>query len=52
MKPLSERERQVATEYCKGLADKEVADNLKRSVWTIKAQKRDIYKKIGREKWQ
>ena len=47
MKPLSERERQVATEYCKGLADKEVADNLKRSVWTIKAQKRDIYKKIG-----
>ena len=44
MKPLSERERQVATEYCKGLADKEVADNLKRSVWTIK---RDIYKKIG-----
>lgn len=47
MKPLSERERQVATEYCKGLADKEVADNLKRSVWTIKAQKRDIYKKLG-----
>ncbi|WP_221660837.1 helix-turn-helix domain-containing protein [Bacteroides xylanisolvens] len=47
MKPLSERERQVAVEYCKGLADKEVADNLKRSVWTIKAQKRDIYKKLG-----
>lgn len=47
MKPLSEREYQVATEYCKGLADKEVADNLKRSIWTIKAQKRDIYKKLG-----
>lgn len=47
MKPLSERERQVTVEYCKGLADKEVADNLKRSVWTIKAQKRDIYKKLG-----
>lgn len=47
MKPLSERERKVATEYCKGLADKEVADNLKRSIWTIKAQKRDIYKKLG-----
>lgn len=47
MKPLSERERQVAAEYCKGLADKEVAENLKRSIWTIKAQKRDIYKKLG-----
>lgn len=47
MKPLTEREREVATEYCKGLADKEVADNMKRSVWTIKAQKRDIYRKLG-----
>lgn len=47
MKLLSERERQVAAEYCKGLADKEVAENLKRSIWTIKAQKRDIYKKLG-----
>ena len=44
---LSEREHLVAEQYCKGLADKEVADRLQRSEWTIKAQKRDIYKKLG-----
>lgn len=44
---LSEREHLVAEQYCKGLADKEVADILNRSEWTIKAQKRDIYKKLG-----
>lgn len=44
---LSEREHLVAEQYCKGLADKEVADSLQRSEWTIKAQKRDIYKKTG-----
>ena len=44
---LSEREHLVAEQYCKGLADKEVADRLQRSEWTIKAQKRDIYRKLG-----
>lgn len=44
---LSEREHYVAEQYCKGLADKEVADTLDRSEWTIKAQKRDIYRKLG-----
>lgn len=44
---LSEREHLVAEQYCKGLADKKVADSLQRSEWTIKAQKRDIYKKLG-----
>ena len=44
---LSEREHLVAEQYCKGLADKEVADRLQRSEWTIKAQKRDIYKQLG-----
>lgn len=39
---LSEREHLVAEQYCKGLAD-----SLQRSEWTIKAQKRDIYKKLG-----
>ena len=47
MKSLSACEREVAVEYCKGLADKEVADNLKKSIWTVKAQKRDIYRKLG-----
>lgn len=47
MKTLSFCEKQVAEEYCKGYTDKEVADALNKSEWTIKAQKRDIYKKIG-----
>ena len=47
MNALSEREHLVAEQYCKGLADKEVADKLGRSEWTIKAQKRDIYRKLG-----
>lgn len=44
---LSPAEMLVANEYCKGLADKEVADNLNKSVWTIKTQKRTIYRKLG-----
>lgn len=47
METLSQREHLVAEQYCKGLADKEVADSLGRSEWTIKAQKRDIYRKLG-----
>lgn len=41
---LSPAEMLVANEYCKGLADKEVADNLNKSVWTVKTQKRTIYR--------
>lgn len=44
---LSPSERIVAEEYCKGLADKEVADNLCKSLWTVKTQKRAIYRKLG-----
>lgn len=44
---LSPAEMLVANEYCKGLADKEVADNLNKSVWTVKTQKRTIYRKLG-----
>lgn len=47
MNELTEREHLVAEQYCKGLADKEVAIVLDRSEWTIKAQKRDIYRKLG-----
>lgn len=47
MVSLSPAEMLVANEYCKGLADKEVADNLSKSVWTIKTQKRTIYRKLG-----
>lgn len=44
---LSQTERRVAEEYCKGLSDKEVADNLCKSYWTIKTQKKTIYRKLG-----
>ena len=44
---LSQCEYEVANEYCKGLADKEVADNLSKSLWTVKTQKRTIYRKLG-----
>ena len=47
MVSLSPAEMFFANEYCKGLADKEVADNLSKSVWTIKTQKRTIYRKLG-----
>jgi|MGYP003596076005 DNA-binding CsgD family transcriptional regulator len=47
MNTLSPAEWRVAEEYCKGLADKEVADNLCRSIWTTKSQKKTIYKKLG-----
>lgn len=47
MVALSTTEKMVAQEYCKGLADKEVAYNLGKSIWTIKTQKRTIYRKLG-----
>lgn len=47
MEALSPAEWIVAEEYCKGLADKEVADNLQKSIWTTKTQKRTIYRKLG-----
>lgn len=34
-------------EYCKGYSDKEVADKLCKSYWTVKTQKKTIYKKLG-----
>lgn len=44
---LSESERRVAEEFCKGLSDKEVANNLFKSYWTVKTQKKTIYQKLG-----
>lgn len=34
-------------EYCKGYSDKEVADKLCKSYWTVKTQKKTIYRKLG-----
>ena len=47
MGKLTDREQLVAEQYCKGLSDKEVAQIVGRSVWTIRAQKKDIYHKLG-----
>ena len=47
MESLSCVEREIANEFCKGFSDKEVADNLDKSYWTVKTQKKAIYKKLG-----
>ena len=47
MESLTISEMQVANEYCKGLSDKEVANNLEKSIWTVKVQKKSIYRKVG-----
>lgn len=44
---LTAGEWAVAKEYAKGLQDKEVAENLGKSVWTTKTQKKSIYLKLG-----
>lgn len=47
MAPLSQCEYQVANEVAKGHTPEKIADFLKKSVWTIRAQIRDIHKKLG-----
>ena len=47
METLTQCEYQVANEVAKGQTPDEIADLLKKSVWTIKAQIRDIHKKLG-----
>ena len=44
---MSESERLVAEELCKGFSEKEIAERLYKSFWTIKTQKKAIYKKLG-----
>ena len=46
MESLSLTERIIADEFCKGLSDKEVADNLNKSYWTVKTQKKSIYRRL------
>lgn len=47
MRALTECEYQVANEVAKGHTPAEIADLLEKSIWTIKAQIRDIHKKLG-----
>lgn len=44
---LSQEVMRVAKEFCKGYSDKEVADHLCKSYWTVKTQKKMIYQKLG-----
>lgn len=44
---LTEREKEIAGHYCRGFTDKEVASEIHRSEWTVKAHKKDIYRKLG-----
>lgn len=43
---LSPTEWEIAKEYCFGQTDKEVANRLKKPIWTIKTHKRNIFKKL------
>lgn len=47
MEALSMAEQEAFKEYSKGLSDKEVADNLNKSIWSVKTQKKSIYRKLG-----
>ena len=47
MEPLTQCEYQVAHEGAKGHTPSEIAELLQKSIWTIKAQIRDIHKKLG-----
>ena len=44
---LSPAEREVALALCRGLTDKEVAEQLFRSYHTVRTQKKSVYRKIG-----
>lgn len=44
---LSLTELRVAELYCHGFIDKEVAERLKKPIWTIRTHKKHIYNKLG-----
>ena len=44
MKQLSDMENRVAEQYCHGLTDKEIADELDKPIWTVRTHKKHIYK--------
>ena len=47
MKQLSDMENRVAEQYCHGLTDKEIADELDKPIWTVRTHKKHIYKKLS-----
>lgn len=47
MKSLSDMETLVAEQYCHGLTDKEIAEQLDKPIWTVRTHKKHIYKKLS-----
>lgn len=47
MQGLTNIEWEVASEYCFGLTDKEVADRLHKPLTTLRTHKKKIFRKLG-----
>lgn len=46
-KSLSPTELQIAELYCHGLIDKEISEQVRKPIWTVRNHKRHIYQKLG-----
>lgn len=44
---LSPTELQIAELYCHGLIDKEISEQVRKPIWTVRNHKRHIYQKLG-----
>ena len=44
---LSPTEFQIAELYCHGLIDKEISEEVRKPIWTVRNHKRHIYQKLG-----
>jgi DNA-binding CsgD family transcriptional regulator len=44
---LSPTESRIAELYCHGLIDKEISEQVRKPVWTVRNHKRHIYQKLG-----
>lgn len=47
MKNLSPTELKIAECYCRGMIDKEVAEEVGKPIWTVRTHKKRIYGKLG-----
>lgn len=44
---LSPTELRISELYCHGLVDKEISEEVKKPIWTVRNHKRHIYQKLG-----
>ena len=44
---LSPTELRIAELYCHGLIDKEISEQVRKPIWTVRNHKRHIYQKLG-----